>query len=318
MHLVSRALERNHAELALDEGTPWHRVNRSPFLFRHHLADLGLFDLPRLAELSRLAIERGGESHLTEEERKAGKVQRVRDMMSKMEDLHQGRHWLKVLAADHLDAEYANLSQTLLGEIEELSGVEIRNRMTWSGMDIFMNSPHLQVPYHFDHDSNFLMQISGEKDDNLFDPDDRDVLTEAEIEDYYRGNKIAGRFRDSIMAAAKCHHLSPGVGVHHPPLAPHLIRNGAEVSVSVAVYFVLPEQERRARIYQANHFMRKLGMRPRPPGRSKRSDFLKVALLGALSMSSPTTYDERLYSGVRRLAAPADAARRLKGRFKPH
>ena len=318
MHLVSFAPHTGHVASHIADAAPWQLVNRRPFLFRHDLMDLPLFDLPRLAELSKLAIESGSESHLTAAERHAGKARRVSEMLRKIDDLRTGKHWLKVLAADHLDAEYAHLLHTLLGEIEELAGIDIRSRMTWSGMDIFMNSPNLQVPYHFDHDSNFLMQVTGEKDDNLFDPDDRAVLTEAEIEDYYRGNKIAGRFRDSIMLAAKRHHLSPGLGVHHPPLAPHLIRNGGEISVSVAVYFVLPEQERRARIYQANHFMRKLGLRPQPPGRSRGADFLKVALLGALSMSNPHTYDERLYSGVRRLAAPAEAAKRLRSRFRPH
>jgi hypothetical protein len=291
----------------------WGGVNRSPFLFAHGLARHPLFDLSRLRRLSRLAIE---QDQGLGPAQPVDKAQRIREMEGQMADLAHGKHWLKVSAADRIDPEYAELLQRLLAEIEDLSGMSIRSRMTWCGLDVFMNSPNLQVPYHFDHDCNFLMQISGEKDDNLFDPDDRNVLSEAEIEDYYRGNKIAGRFRESIMTAAKCHHLSPGVGVHHPPLAPHLIRNGNEVSVSVAAYFVLPEHERVARVYQSNHFIRKLGMRPRPPGLSRWSDSVKIGLINAVSMSNPTTYDQRLYSGVNRIAAPAKFAKRLTGMLK--
>jgi hypothetical protein len=37
----------------------------------------------------------------------------------------------------------------------------------------------------------------------------------------------------------------------------------------------------RANIYRANYFLRKLGMRPQPPGRSKLSDAAKTAVIGA-------------------------------------
>jgi len=108
------------------------------------------------------------------------------------------------------------------------------------------------------------------------------------------------------------------VGVHHPPLAPHLIRNGSEISISVAIYFVLPDQERVARVYQSNHFMRKLGIHPWPPGESSLSDWAKFNLISALSKSNPASYDERLYSGVNRLGSPTRLARQVSKLLRPH
>jgi len=301
------------------ERSAWQAVNQSPFMFHHDLGRHPLFELPRLMRLAAMGIAQGrADAYLSDEELALPKPVRARQMLDKMEGLAEGRHWLKIPEPDHIDPEYAQLLQDMLAEIEALSGAAIHNRMTCFGMEIFLNSPHLQVPYHFDHDTNFLLQISGEKDDTLFDPHDRSVLTEAELEDFYRGNKLAGRFRESILSAGTRHHLAPGLGVHHPPLAPHLICNGDEVSISVAIYFVLPEQERLARVYQSNHFMRKLGLHPHPPGHSKWADWLKTSAMEAFAMSHPHSFDERLYGCVKRLGAPSRMARRVTGLFRPH
>jgi len=297
----------------------WGAVNRTPFLFDHRLANHPLFELPRLARLAQAAIEQGRDNpYATADQRQLSVAERTRQMQNNIAQLESGNSWLKVSAVHELDPEYNALLQSLLVEMENLSDLPIRESLTWAGLDVFMNSPHLQVPYHFDHDTNFLMQIRGEKDVFLFDPKDRSVLTETEIEDFYRGNKLAGRFRDALKDAGTCYHLSPGLGVHHPPLAPHLIRNGDQVSVSVAFYFVLPDQEQIARVYQTNHFLRKLGLHPRPPGESALSDWAKNGLIKALSKSHPASYDERLYSGVQRLGSPTRLAKRVAGALRPH
>ena len=306
-------------KLAAGDRQQWHDVNRAPFVFEHRLANHPLFEVPRLTRLAQTAIENGrGDPYASADDRQLDLSERTRRMRNNMAQLDTGNCWLKVSAVHELDPEYDALLQSLLVEMERLTDLPIRDTMTWSGLDVFMNSPHLQVPYHFDHDTNFLMQIRGEKDVRLFDPTDRSVLTEAEIEDFYRGNKLAGRFHDAIKDAGTLYHLSPGLGVHHPPLAPHLIRNGDQVSISVAFYFVLPPQERVAHIYQANHFMRKLGLHPRPPGESGFSDWAKDSLMTAISKSHPTSYDERLYSGVQRLGSPTRLAKRVAGALRSH
>jgi len=66
-------------------------------------------------------------------------------------------------------------------------------------------------------------------------------------------------------------------------------------------------------VYQVNYCMRKLGLRPRPPGESAFSDHTKIKLMRALSTSHPRTHDEMLYSGISRLSAPFRWVKRLRG-----
>ena len=121
---------------------------------------------------------------------------------------------------------------------------------------------------------------------------------------------MAGRWRDGLADAGTSYRLTPGVGVHHPPLAPHRINNGDEVSISLSMYYTLPATDDRAHVYQANFFLRKLGLHPRPPGQSRLVDEAKIRFIRALSMAHPRTQDERLYSGISRLGMPLRLAKR--------
>jgi hypothetical protein len=170
------------------------------------------------------------------------------------------------------------------------------------------------TPYHFDHDVNFLFQVHGEKDVWLYDQDDRFVLTEDEIEAFYRGNPTAGIYRDELGDKGTRYHLSPGIAVHQPPLAPHLIRNGSSVSVSVSIYFALRSLDIRARIYQANACLRQLGMHPLSPGLSPARDWLKSATVQMISKRKPSSQSELLFSGMRRISASLRLANRVVGR----
>lgn len=296
----------------LDGGhqAPWQDTNRQPFLFRHNLANHPLFEISRIARLAEKSVMRGG-SAIAREHSELPREEVARRLVDKIHDLEKGNHWTKVPFVDQLDPEFKELLESLLSEVEVLSGVKLRDRMTWSALTVFMNSPRLVVPYHFDHDTNFLMQIRGEKTVFLWDPK---VLSQDEIENFYRGDSMAGRYRPELEALGKPHPLSPGVGVHHPALAPHMIRNGDQVSVSLSFYYVLREQNDRARVYQSNFLMRKLGLKPRPPGISPFSDRVKTTLINAISTSNPESWHDMLYSGMDRVSSIYKLAGRLRGK----
>ena len=78
----------------------------------------------------------------------------------------------------------------------------------------------LSEPYHLDHESNFLLQVAGEKDLYLFDCSDPLVLSERDIERYYLGDFHAARYRDELQPRAAAYRMVPGVAAHHPSLAP--------------------------------------------------------------------------------------------------
>lgn len=289
--------------------------NRMPFTLRHSLAASHLFELPRLTQLAQRMLQRGDTknfvalggqsaadtrfSAMAPQERLAGAVSGLAGNSS----------WLKLSSADAVDSEYAGLLAQILEELEGLAAIPLRRQITWSGLTVFLASPHIVTPYHIDHESNFLFQLQGEKDLSLFDQDDRDILSEPEIEDFYAGNYQAARYREHIQARAKVYRLVPGLAVHHPPLAPHWVRNGNNVSVSVSIGFCLGNLDRRARVYQINRYLRRLRLQPRPPGQSRLADAWKIATIGLISKSHPSDREEILFSGVERLKS---LNRRLK------
>jgi hypothetical protein len=95
--------------------------------------------------------------------------------------------------------------------------------------------------------------------------------------------------------------LHPGDALHQPSLAPHWIKNGPSVSISVAMHFSIAALERRARIYQANGVLRRVGLTPTPPDVNRVLDYLRSGTIRVLAKRSPKNQDEAVFAGVRRL-----------------
>jgi len=51
-------------------------------------------------------------------------------------------------------------------------------------MLVIINSPNRVTPFHFDAEINFLVQVAGSKQAWVYDPLDRSVVTEQDIERY--------------------------------------------------------------------------------------------------------------------------------------
>jgi hypothetical protein len=286
-------------------------------MFRHNMCGHPLFQLPRLAALAERMLQRGDMKQFVALGGKESTVgtkftampqeQRLADTVRQ---LASSSAWLKISSADVADPEYAAFLRQCLQEIDALSGAALQREITWSALTIFLASPHVVTPYHIDHESNFLFQVSGAKQVSLFDPNDRYLLPDAQIESFYSGNFQAAQYREEFQARGTQYDLIPGGVIHNPPLGPHWVQNGNNVSVSVSIGFCMRSLDRRARIYQVNHYLRKAGLGPTPPGRSALSDRLKIAGIGLLSKSKPTTPDEILFSGLARLSAPPRMVKR--------
>jgi hypothetical protein len=109
----------------------------------------------------------------------------------------------------------------------------------------------------------------------LWDPDDRSNLSESEIEQFYCGNMEAAQYQVDNQSRGREFHIRPGDALYHPPLAPHWVQNGPQVSISVSMGFNTRSLDRRARIYQANKILRRVGFKTPPPGRSPLLDSLR-------------------------------------------
>jgi hypothetical protein len=277
------------------------------FSFRHRLADSPLFSLPRLA----LAAERMMQAGI-------GNRFNVRDgiydpdkpysnetdrpnSLSAFEELRDSALFIKLGNVSEADRDYGDLCQEVVADTEALLEHPILGGVTMVHLSMFIASPHVVTPYHIDHDANFLFQISGEKDIYLFDPHDRELLPTDEIERFYLGETNAARYREKFQPRGRCFRLVPGMGVHHPPLAPHWVRNGSDISISASIHICARDLDRRAHVYQMNRILRKARLHPRPPEQSPLLDSIKASSLELLGKSHPTSSRDLIYSGVDRL-----------------
>ena len=299
--------------------------NLHPFKFNHTLHRSGLFEIPRIVELAKRMIEENGnycalnfrhgsigtkfgygsaDANLSV----AQKSERLDETVS---HLGENGTWIKLVRVQIYDAEYARVLAVITSELESLSEFPLREDMTWVTMTLVLSSPNIATPFHLDHETNFLFQVQGSKDVCLFPATDRELVPDQEIERYYSGDFSAAFYRQEMQDRGTVFRLAPGEVVHHPSLAPHWVKNGDNISVSISINYCMKSLEKRARVYQANYFLRRMGLNPLSPGLSPLRDSLKWRVLSTLEHRNPTTFSEVVHTPVNRLKSPLNAVRRL-------
>jgi hypothetical protein len=180
------------------------------------------------------------------------------------------------------DPEYAGLVDACMDEIVALSGRDLSQVMKVRDAIIFINSPNRISTYHIDRECSWLYQIQGRKTISIFEPADRDVLPEWEIEMFWAVDHNAATYRPQYQSRATVTELLPGHGVHIPVGAPHWVRNGPEVSVSLNINFHYLDAI-TADVYRANYWLRRLGLNPTPPRVSAFKDAIKRSVYGPVN-----------------------------------
>ena len=299
--------------------------NLHPFKFNHTLHQSGLFEIPRIVELTKRMIERNGNfcalnfKHGSigakfgdgSTNTKSGAMPQSERLDETVSRLGENGTWIKLTRAQDYDPEYAQVLDLITSELESLSGWPLREDMTYVTMTLLLSSPNISTPFHLDHETNFLFQLQGSKDVCLFPATDRELVPDQEVENYYSGNFDAVRYRPEMQDRGTVYRLDPGEVVHHPPLAPHWVKNGDNISVSISINYCMKSLEKRARVYQANYFLRKMGLKPLPPGLSPLRDGLKRKVIATLEHRDPKTFSEVVHTPVNRLKSPMNAVRRL-------
>ena len=258
--------------------------DRRPFLIGHDLTNHPLFEISRLMRLCRSLPE-------TSVEYNAGNIPISVDPKrtpgnglsaeATIRRIAECKSWL-VLKYVEQEPEYRALLYRCLAEIARHSE-PVRPGMCLAQGFIFISSPGAVTPYHMDPEHNFLLQIRGSKRIHMFDGRDRSVLSEEELEQFYRGGHRNLAYPTNGNRRGWTFDLSPGFGLHFPVTAPHYVRNGEEVSVSFSITFRTPDLKRRRLVHIGNAFLRRRGFRPRPAGMHPRYDFLKYLAFGAIS-----------------------------------
>jgi hypothetical protein len=257
------------------------RYNRSCFLFSHRLHELDIFDIENLIEVSKRvpdAYFATGDAAIGDGWGTSGGKITLHQTLAEI-----GRSNALVLMkglAD--DPEFAPVFRQVLGEIVSHVGSQLSTDVTVSRATLVISSPHRVTPYHIDAETNYLFQLRGKKIVNVFDPTDRTLLTDIELERYFSGGHSAASYKPDRQGDASVFTFAPGDGLHIPILSPHWTQNGPSVSVAISVNLSLRSNERLAQLYKFNHRLRKLGLRPSPPGARPWQDRLKIAAVQCL------------------------------------
>ncbi|MFM0011701.1 MULTISPECIES: transcriptional regulator [Paraburkholderia] len=253
--------------------------DRKSFEVSHHLASHPLFQLPQLMDLAERTLKT-----------------RPLDLYYDMGDVAPGQKWKDtsrnfspldalrqledsdawfIFRSAQKDPAYTELYRHAMAEIKEMIGGDLNSRIMREDIIIFVTSPKRTTTYHIDRECNFILQIHGEKELYLFDREDRQIPPEEEIERFWTIDNNAPNYRPELQNRALTYRLAPGNGVHVPVNCPHWLQNGDNISVtlSVNVQFI---DSIRADIYRANHYLRRLGINPNPPGQSAVRDRAKA------------------------------------------
>jgi len=263
-----------------------HSFDRRPFLFQHALAQHDLFTFPALHRLARLAADLQGKparkgllqqpmtpGFLVVKDRGSlrwGSPEFYQTLDDTFEHFEQSNVRLK-LTAIHRYEGYREVLEECTRSLSEVTGVDFARRYDPGIATLFIASPNETTPYHIDQEVNFLVQIHGRKQVCIFDGDDREIVSQKNLEEFWSG-KI---FIDQVAGSSpEIFEIEPGNGVFNPPFFPHLVTTGPQPCVSLSLGYArrcFPEAE----LHRMNAYMRKLGWTPQSPGKRPRVDQLK-------------------------------------------
>ena len=252
--------------------------NRDSFLIQHHLSGHPSFQLERLVELSRTLPESRVEFNLGELPISIDPAATPRNGLSIEQTIKQietCRSWL-VLKQVQNDDEYRAHLDACLDEVNRYTAATSGPMFDRIGF-VFISSPGAVTPFHIDPECNFLLQIHGSKRVYVFDKDDRELVSDSELEAFYSGGHRNLALDESLKQRASCFEIKPGQGLHIPQHAPDYVENGDQVSVSFSITFNVTESDRDRSVYWFNKRLRKLRFDPLPPGKSAFWDSAKYA-----------------------------------------
>jgi len=269
---------------------------RTSMSVRHGLSDHPLLTLDSLADLADRLPERNVEHNIG----KLAKIAAAEDMKAVestspgevVRNIEANGSWV-VLKNVEQDPEYKALLDACLDETQQVVGHReggMRQREAF----IFLSAPDSMTPSHCDPEHNFLLQVRGTKEMHVGRFDDPEVEATELERIYLGGHRNIGQQPDQ----EECYALAAGEGVYVRPDAPHYVQNGPSTSISFSITWRTPVTQRKVRVHQANGWLRKLRVTPRPPGADRVRDRFKE--LGALAMLAV----ERVAERVRPAAKP--------------
>ncbi|HTF87770.1 MAG TPA: transcription factor jumonji JmjC domain-containing protein [Planctomycetota bacterium] len=261
--------------------------DREPFLVEHKLEAHPLlqrdelFDLCRRLPRDSIGLRYGQvpvEEDLGNAFRRYGLGIDLEDALKHFEE----RGAYIVINNPERDSRYREPIERLLGEIAE-STEQLDPGITWYSTYVFITSREALTPYHMDRELNFLFQVCGTKQVKLWDPADDEVMSPAQKDELLAyGSQLRPPYKASFESKARVFELRPGLGVHHPFIAPHVVRTESTFSISLALTYRTRRTDILTAAHRLNHALRKRGWTPRSVGIHPTLDRTKATLTRVL------------------------------------
>ncbi|MFN2259177.1 MAG: cupin-like domain-containing protein [Parasphingopyxis sp.] len=170
--------------------------------------------------------------------------------------------------------DYRALLHETLAEIEPVVRPVTGEMLKLEGF-IFLSSPDAVTPFHMDPEHNILLQLKGSKTMTVFPPGDEEMVPGEAHEAFHRGGHRNLQWREEFAARGQAFELTAGKAVYVPVKAPHWVRNGPEVSVSLSITWQSEWAYREQYARAMNGMLRRFGLDPASPKRYPHQNHAK-------------------------------------------
>ena len=160
------------------------------------------------------------------------------------------------------DPEYGALLNAIVAELNPVVGPLTGSMLAMKGF-IFISSPGAVTPFHFDPEYNILMQLSGEKLMSVFPAYEETLVSEDAHERVHTHGHVNVPWRDEMEEQGREFALKPGDALFVPFKAPHWVKNGPEVSISLSITWQSEWSYAEADARMMNVTLRRWGRNPR-------------------------------------------------------
>lgn len=279
--LLARGRTEPTHQLGFDAATMRALYNRKPFPIRHRLDSHPAFTLDELFKLCRrrppqdILFRAGkipGDTPLETSYDEYRKDLTLNDVLDHFEE----RQAYICINNPERDPAYRPIIEGLIGEIAaQTNGMD--PWITWYSTYVFISTRDAVTPYHMDREMNFLLQLRGTKQVFLWDQDDQEIMSPEEKDLLLSRIGNRPRYHPSFEEKAMAYTLQPGIGVHHPFIAPHRVHTAGELSISLALTFRTRQSDMWTDAYRFNARLRQLGLHPGPIGRHAWLDRIKCS-----------------------------------------
>jgi quercetin dioxygenase-like cupin family protein len=147
---------------------------------------------------------------------------------------------------------------------------------------VFVSSPDAVTPFHFDPEHNVLLQLRGTKTMTVFPAGDEAIVAGASHEAFHLGGHRNLPWQDSFAAAGRAVDLAPGEAVYVPVKAPHWVKNGPDVSISLSITWRSEWSYAESDAHVMNNLLRSLGVEPAQPRRYPARNLAKAYAVRAI------------------------------------